>query len=40
MIIISLLVTLIIVGIITKKYRPSIITEADKYIKEDKIIVK
>ena len=37
---IALLMTLIIIKIFTKKYRPKFITEADKYIKEDKIIVK
>ena len=37
---ISLLVTLIIVKEITKKYRVRLINEADKYISENKIIVK
>lgn len=37
---IALLMTLIIIKILTKEYRPKFITEADKYIKEDKIIVK
>lgn len=37
---VSLLVTLIIVKEITKKYRVRLINEADKYISENKIIVK
>lgn len=38
--IISILTTLVLVRLLTKKYRPSIITAADKYIQEEKIIVK
>ncbi len=39
-IILSTFATIILMRIITKKYRPKIIREADKYIQKDKIIVK
>lgn len=37
---IAALITMVIVRLLTKNYRPKFITEADKYINEDKIIVK